>query len=48
MRETIADFITVAEYAAKHRITVQAVYKKIKINKMETRKIGNLTLLKRD
>jgi predicted DNA-binding protein YlxM (UPF0122 family) len=41
----IENWMTVAEYATKHKITVQAVYKAIKKGQIETRKLGSLLMV---
>jgi hypothetical protein len=39
-------YIPVKEYAAKYKLTVQAVYKRIKTGKLKMMKIGTYTLVK--
>ena len=41
----IENWMTVNEYADKHEISVQAVYKAIKKGKLKTRKLGSLMLV---
>jgi predicted DNA-binding protein YlxM (UPF0122 family) len=40
------DYITVKEYADKEKISVQAVYKRIKKNRLQYKKIGSFHLVK--
>jgi hypothetical protein len=40
-------FVPVKEYAKLKNITSQAVYKKIKSGKLESKKIGTYTLVKK-
>lgn len=39
-------YMTVKQYADLKGVSVQAVYKSIKIGKLRTKKIGHLTLVK--
>ena len=39
-------FIPVRDYAIKHQITVQAVYKMIKTGRIQSTKIGTYTLVR--
>lgn len=38
-------FIPVKDYAGKHKLTVQAVYKRIKTGRLKMKKIGTYTLV---
>jgi len=46
MEIEITKYKTVKEYADIAKISVQAVYKKINNKHLDTKKIGNLTLIK--
>ena len=41
------EFIPVKEYADREKISVQAVYKRIKKNRLEFKKIGTFHLVKK-
>ncbi len=43
--KTNEKYIPVKDYAHKKNISVQAVYKQIKLNKIKSKKIGNYILV---
>jgi predicted DNA-binding protein YlxM (UPF0122 family) len=46
MKLELDKYMTVKEYADKEKISVQAVYQKIRLKHLTSKKIGNLTLVK--
>ena len=44
-REQLNNIMTVADYAAKKEVTVQAVYQKIKRGNLQSRKIGTVVFV---